>query len=697
MFWNDLLLVLRWCLVWSALGWIVWPLAQRFFSEWEDRGYLFAKILGAAGVSFGVLVLSVCKILPFGTEAFIVSSLVLLGVGWMVNRGAKRSGYLRMNWKKIIAEEFLFLFLVCGWAYVKGHEPTINGLEKFMDFGITNSILHSKYMPPADMWYSGETVNYYYFGHFILAVFTQLSGLELGVTFNLMLATLFSLCFCFSFCIARRMGVKLLAAIFVAYLVSLGGNLHTVYSYTSGYSGQEDNPIPFWQILINPFETTTRVNSWNSYWYPNATRFIPYTIHEFPSYSFVVSDIHGHVLDIPLALVSIGFLIDRFFIQKRKPTLIETTFFGWLCGVMFMTNALDGPIYLVSFLLLFGLMVFFDRGRSIRELIFAILFLVTAFLITTWPFTAHFHSFVSGLAINCPPTSLANHKIGPLLFEGVEKCQHSPLWMMFVLWGFFFYCCVALLFLIRNFDKQRAMIFGMFLFICTGLIFFSEFFYFKDIYPQHFRSNTMFKLGYQAFMLLGIWSGYAVVKLISFRSVKRVLFTIGLLPLLYLVVIYPIFSVKSYFGVLNWSNYKGLYGLNWLQEKYPDNFEVISWLKTQNTTMPVSILEASGDSYTDFNQISTFSGSPTVAGWLVHEWLWRGGYEPIAARVEHVRQIYEATDSNMALALLRQYRVKYLVVGDLERQKYPLMQDIVMKQLGEQVFWRPSVTVYQVK
>ena len=45
-----------------------------------------------------------------------------------------------------------------------------------------------------------------------------------------------------------------------------------------------------------------------TYWYANATRFIPYTIHEFPGYSFVVSDIHGHVLSLPYALLAIGLL-----------------------------------------------------------------------------------------------------------------------------------------------------------------------------------------------------------------------------------------------------------------------------------------------------------------------------------------------------------------------------------------------------
>ena len=49
-------------------------------------------------------------------------------------------------------------------------------------------------------------------------------------------------------------------------------------------------------------------NKPSTYWYPNATRFIPKTIHEFPSYSYVVADLHGHVYDIPFVLLSISIL-----------------------------------------------------------------------------------------------------------------------------------------------------------------------------------------------------------------------------------------------------------------------------------------------------------------------------------------------------------------------------------------------------
>lgn len=109
-----------------------------------------------------------------------------------------------------------------------------------------------------------------------------------------------------------------------ALVVNLAGNLHTIYVFTSGY--ENEHPVPFWNIMLplkNIFgfaaDEITRF-SWfhaSTYWYPNATRFIPYTIHEFPSYSYVVADLHGHVFDIPFVLLTISVMFSLFMVLKQ--------------------------------------------------------------------------------------------------------------------------------------------------------------------------------------------------------------------------------------------------------------------------------------------------------------------------------------------------------------------------------------------
>jgi len=158
-----------------------------------------------------------------------------------------------------------------------------------MDFGFLNSILRSDYFPPKDMWYTPLSINYYYFGHLVTAVITKLTSIPSFISYNLMLATLFALTFTASLSIGMNLFDKLqssiksvFAGLTSAILVSFGGNLTTIYTFFKAYVPAE-KPVPFWQLPFLPFGFP------NGYWYPNATRFIPFTIHEFPLYSFVVS------------------------------------------------------------------------------------------------------------------------------------------------------------------------------------------------------------------------------------------------------------------------------------------------------------------------------------------------------------------------------------------------------------------------
>lgn len=173
-----------------------------------------------------------------------------------------------------------------------------------------------------------------------------------------------------------------------------------------------------------------------------------------------------------------------------------------------------------------------------------------------------------------------------------------------------------------------------------------------------------------------------------------------LIPQLFLVSIYPIFSIRSYFDSLR--TYKGLDGAAWLAEQYPDDYQAIEWLNNNvtmqqrnNATMPV-IIEADGDSYTDSARISAFTGLASVIGWPVHEWLWRGTYDVVAPRREEVRQVYESQNLDETRAILAKYNVSYIVVGAGERQKYPTLFESKFSQLGRVVFASGGTTIYLV-
>ncbi len=701
---SDLWLVAIWWGTLFLFGAVAFPLTRKFFDSWYDAGYLFSKAVGLATVSWLVYVFGTTRIVPFTIVAILGAMGVVLLAGFLIR---SPRGPLRLfQIKTILAEEIFFFLSLLFWSWIKGHEPSIRGLEKFMDYGFMKSILNSQFFPPADMWYAGKPINYYYFGHLVTAVLTKFSGLDLSYTFNLMLATLFALTLTMSFAIGREllrgfgMVREIGGGLLTAFLVTLAGNMQTIYAFTQGYTG--DNVAPFWKLLWPIGQFIARLpEGLNRYWYANATRFIPFTIHEFPSYSFVVSDVHGQVLSIPLALLAIAMLIGMVVRDRQsviRNAFLPITFYGFLVGLLLMTNALDGPIYLG----LFAILILINKGKGGWVTTGnALGIVVGSAFVTSLPFLFRFESFVSGIAVNCPPAFLQNLRFGPILFESVQKCQRSPLWMLALLWGFFWYCGTWFFFRKKSHAErkyeQKDRVLKVFFLFSLALIIFPEFFYFKDIYPQHFRANTMFKLGYQAFIMFSIVSGYTIVKMISEKreAIGKKIFFVFLLPQLFLVSIYPIFSIRSYFNSL--SRYEGLWGLNWFAKDYRDDYLAMLWLGNQpRTGGTFSLVEADGESYTDYARFSAFTGIPAIIGWPVHEWLWRGSYDVVAPRREVVRIIYESKDPDAVRGLLSRFDVRYIIIGSLERQKYPGLIEEKFTVLGRVVFRQGNTTIYQV-
>src|SRR4030043_1076867 len=90
-----------------------------------------------------------------------------------------------------------------------------------------------------------------------------------------------------------------------------------------------------------------------------------------------------------------------------------------------------------------------------------------------------------------------------------------------------------------------------------------EFFYIKDIYPAHFRANTMFKLGYQAFMMMSLASIFTFFQIKLIEGKKRIFYNLVFIFFFFFIAIYPTFSIPSYYGKLKKQpNLDGQYWLN---------------------------------------------------------------------------------------------------------------------------------------
>ncbi len=702
----DLSRIFLWWLYILLMGAVFLPFSTKLFRKFLDGGYIFSKPLGMAAASYAVWALSAMRILPFNRYAIFLILLAIAGVS-AVSKGISRWKAFWSEYKRIIIiEEILFLLLLSFWSYVRGLQPDLIGLEKFMDFGFVNAMLRADVMPAVDMWLSGRGINYYYFGQFICAFMIKLSGIEASSAYNLMLSTIFALAFMLSFSLAAailhntgRFSLRkiLIGAAVSACLLTFSGNLHTfIYAYAKP---------------ALPGNTATV-----SYFYPDSTRYIGYdpptddkTIHEFPFYSFVVADLHGHVSDIPFVLTVLAILyayhISQVTVKKTMVFNHANFFVAFLLSIMYMTNAWDYPIYLTVALAVY----LFKNASESKTLKTGVSCTVKQFLATIltsqllmMPFTFNFENFTEGVGL---------------------AFYRTPLYQLLVLWGSQLFFAVSLILLlvrlgityVGKLDKKQknpaAIItnllksydagsqYAFILAACAiGLVLMPEVIYVKDIYTKGYhRANTMFKLTYQAFIMFSVMSGYAftAVPCAASKRWTRSLLQAAFLVMIILPLLFPYWAVKGYYTSLSPSNYKGLYGLNYLNEKYPGDAEAVKWLNEYVKGQPV-LLEADGDSYSDYGRISAATGLPTVLGWYVHEWLWRGSFEEPEIRKADVARIYESEDGTLTSNLIAKYNIRYIYIGDMERLRFPKLQTAKLLSLGKTVYSAGPVQIIEI-
>ena len=649
---RDVVVIFQVYLISFGLQMIAWPWLFKFGGKLMDHGWASGRTVITLVVALAIWFTGHLKAPVNNDFGVAIALLVIVFLTWKLLgkeikpalRSVHKIGYL------VLAEEILFALGFFGYALVRGYQPDILGLEKFMDFGFIKSYLVSSTLPAADMWWAGGTINYYSFGQFWASVLIRIWGVAPSVGYNLMLAFILASTLSLAFSVIVNLlerdpsttpafseaslgmtkGRLIFSGLVGAALVTLGGNSHTI-----------------WYFLTK--------GTLAGYWYADATRFIQNTIHEFPGYSFVVSDLHGHVLSLPMVLIFILLLITW---QKEKRRLIEIGL-GILLGVMAMTNTWDSAIYGLLLALLFFLNLM-SRQTSIRELTKTLVVVGVSAGITALPWLVGFSSISDGLA---------------------AVKERSPLWQLAVLWAVHIGVTVVALGVSVRGKNKNFLVLALGLCAIT-LILLPEFVYVRDIYPSHPRANTMFKFTYQAFIMMGLVFGWLTGKVLNIRNkVLSAAVTGGLFLLFGSLLIFPYLAFSSYYG--GFRSYRGLDGFSFLYLRFPDEVEMIGYLEKKANGK--NLIEAVGDSYTETDFISAFSGTATVVGWRVHEWLWRGGYEMVGRRDEEVKRFYETGSEAEINEIIKKYNLGWVVVSPREKEKYKIDEKKI-KSLGEIVF-----------
>jgi YYY domain-containing protein len=730
----DFINLIIWWFAIAAIGIVFFPFTARLFSGFYDKGYLFSKTVGIAIPAYIIWLLSSFKILPFyRIWIFAIYALAIILIH-MDFKGYKKIKEIFKDEKRlrfITLEESMFFLGMTIWAFIRGLKPEIsglNGLEKLMDFGFVNSLLNTSYMPPADIWFAGKGINYYYFGQYITAFLTKLTKIQSDIAYNLMMATLFSFAFSLAFALVfnityvwkKEWFKKAVAAgLVAAVLLSLGGNLHTFFFTTVFPAAKSMGVLP------------KNIEVRDSYFFPDATRYIGHnpntvppnedkTIHEFPIYSFVVADLHAHVINIPFVLTIIALIFSMLYgmlykiknneeilsWKKTPPQLIVITFF---IGMFHMSNYWDFPIYTTVATLVILYLALVKYGFSWKTLLCTALgggFILAGSTLIALPFSMRLTKMTNGIGLT--------H-------------THSAIYQLLILWGYQLFLAIYYVAFVlfrekkytlknsvtkKNTQNKLNKFWDLILHLsasdvmvlilaCSaiGLVIAPEFIYVKDIYSGgYYRSNTMFKLTYQSFMMFALSAGFISYRVFSVKrtTAKRVLLKTFVVMAVALPLLYPFYAINTWYGKLDTANYKGLDGARIYYEKnIPSDWKAAQWLKQNEQEQPV-ILEAFGDSYTDNCRISGLTGFPTVIGWGTHEWLWRNSNDVCEKRRTEVTEVYESADKTKTLEILEKYKVKYIILGQIEREKFKSLNESKLLSLGKIVYENQETKIIQV-
>ena len=721
---GDVWMFWTWYLLALVLGAAAMPLTGRLFRRFQDRGWMFSKVTAIAVSGFLTWFLVAVKIIKFTTMTCIVVTLVCAAASLILYCREQKAGFECIPFAHldlVYAEELLFFAAFLLWTYFAGFHPAAYGTEKFMDYGFMEAMMRSKTLPATDLWYSQGKINYYYGGQYFAVFLTKLSGAKVELTYNLMRTFVAGLAFAMPFSLVHQMvtdrlgktgsrwkkALPSVTGILAGISVSIAGNMHYVV---------------YGQII--PFIQKLKGEEVSSYWFPDATRYIGFnpdvedkTIHEFPCYSFVLGDLHAHVVDIMFVLLLLGLLYAwmkkvrttelsgesmgrREFWKKQllMPQLLAT---GALLGMFHWTNYWDFVIY---FVVTCGAALFMNIIGQKGKIRWAlgvtaaqaaeILILATVIIL---PFTLQFDTsnMVQGIA-------LAQH--------------HSLPHQLLVLWGLpgiltILFVVSLLIEKLRGAEQKSLYhlltsirlpdLFAVLMGLCAiGLVLIPELVYVRDIYENgNARANTMFKLTYQAYIMFGMTMIYAIFRLLIIGK-NKILKVLAFIGLFFFVWTCGYFgnTVHSWFGeVWKPSQYKGLNATAFLETDFPEDVNGIRWLKENISDAPV-VLEANGDSYSEYERVSAMTGLPTIMGWYVHEWLWRGNLSDLNAKIEEIQEIYTSTDDTRVKELLEEYNVSYIFVGSCERNKYGAdMNNDLLKSLGEVVFQDSEYPTYIVK
>lgn len=787
-----------------AVGLAALPIAVRLCWRLPDAGAGLAFALGVTLAGYLYFLLRSASIIPAGAGGALLA-IVLLGLSgaWVAGSGLRRLARPGRVFAGAVVAAGLFTFLFFVFVSFRSYLPAIEHTEQPMDLMYLSTAMESEGYPPEDAWLAGNRASYYYFGYVQAAMLSSASGVPSSTGFNLHLGFVFaaagtaaaSLGTGLTRWLAGRDGRRFAVWGGGAALAMLlfAGSLSTWFEWAAahgrysaglydafgverllpcGDSGAPDPPDCF-------AGSTDRTTAWyptENWWWFRASRVLPQepppydTITEFPAFSFVLGDLHPHLMSIPLVALMIAVAAVTWRgarplgLEAHRHTPEVSVVLAVLIGALAFQNAWD----LVTFAGLFAVAVLARnlRGRSPRDALLPSAGYLGPIAglaaLLYFPWYADFSSQAGGIYAYTGTGTRPAHEFlqfGVLLapaavflawrawrrpgatldalpFAAVAPAVPLAGWVALaavrgdlttgletrtaggwvtlsalgaLLWGL-----GAVVLAEFGHSRTTAAITTIITFGVL-LLFGIELFFIRDVfYPSRF--NSVFKLSYQAWVLLSVAGGAVIVAALANRQLAGV--RAAAFPAAGLLVASLLFPVLAAPARTNgFTTETSIDGLAYVARNDPDEYALTRWI-SGNTPRGSVIIEASGrrwevDSsgvativdtrvqYTDASRISARTGRPTPLGWDGHEAQWRGTSAATAAEISLRQDLLDSVylagdDAGRVLQAMSDAGADYVVVGRVELDRYPAETLPQFDRFLERVFEAGDLRVYRL-
>ncbi len=416
--WGSRWVPWSWLLLLVLMTAAILPISLLLFRSLPDKGFLLAPVLGILVVAYGVWLLVSLHAAPFTASTIYGVMALVAAISWGVGylQRATLRASLKEHWRLWVVEGAVLLAAFLGFLLIRMANPDLfhpwRGGEKFMEMAYLTAVSKSTVMPPYDPWFAGGSLNYYYFGYFVVAVFIKALGVAPAVAFNLAVPLLFALTVGGAFCLAynlaamagsplrRRWGLLwpavaagLLGAIFVVVLGNLDGMAQLVQNLWRGVNGGTTVAFDFWR----------------------SSRMMPpdppgFEITEFPFWSFLFADLHPHMMALPFGLLALGLSLAAMLEVSRRGwgKLAVLAALALALGALWPLNTWDYPAYAMIGVaaIVLGLSLQGLRPSSVvRGLALGVLTLALSYGLFL-PFHLRYEGFYGGLVWSETQTAL---------------------------------------------------------------------------------------------------------------------------------------------------------------------------------------------------------------------------------------------------------------------------------------------------